>query len=182
MPAAKLRPVGPSTTTTPPVMYSQPWSPTPSTTAAAPELRTANRSPTRPRRNSSPARRSVEDGVAGDDLVLGAVAAGRRRRERRRLVRPDHQHAHRTGPCRRSRWRRRAAAGVTPARDEGAERLADACRAGSPRSCRRAGPRRRARRTTSPPSMAPTLRFSLRTGRSRRDRRHRRPGPAPRAR
>ena len=33
MPAAKLRPIVPSTATTPPVMYSQPWSPTPSTTA-----------------------------------------------------------------------------------------------------------------------------------------------------
>ena len=32
----------------------QPWSPTPSTTAVAPELRTQKRSPTRPRRNSSP--------------------------------------------------------------------------------------------------------------------------------
>ena len=50
MPAAKLRPVGPSTTTRPPVMYSQPWSPTPSTTAVAPELRTQNRSPTTPRK------------------------------------------------------------------------------------------------------------------------------------
>ena len=29
MPAAKLRPVRPRTTTVPPVMYSQPWSPTP---------------------------------------------------------------------------------------------------------------------------------------------------------
>src|SRR5690606_40463352 len=44
MPAAKLRPVLPITTTMPPVMYSQPWSPTPSTTAMAPELRTAKRS------------------------------------------------------------------------------------------------------------------------------------------
>ena len=33
MPAAKFRPVVPSTTTIPPVMYSQPWSPTPSMTA-----------------------------------------------------------------------------------------------------------------------------------------------------
>ena len=33
IPAAKLRPVLPSTTARPPVMYSQPWSPTPSTTA-----------------------------------------------------------------------------------------------------------------------------------------------------
>src|SRR5581483_5625134 len=40
MPAAKLRPVRPSTTTVPPVMYSHPWSPVPSTTALAPELRT----------------------------------------------------------------------------------------------------------------------------------------------
>ena len=54
MPAAKLRPVGPSTTTTPPVMYSQPWSPTPSTTAVAPELRTQKRSPACPRRKISP--------------------------------------------------------------------------------------------------------------------------------
>ncbi len=48
MPAAKLRPIGPSTATVPPVMYSQPWSPTPSTTAVAPELRTQKRSPARP--------------------------------------------------------------------------------------------------------------------------------------
>ena len=55
MPAPKLRPVRPSTTTRPPVMYSQPWSPTPSTTATAPELRTAKRSPTTPRMKASPA-------------------------------------------------------------------------------------------------------------------------------
>ena len=54
MPAAKLRPVDPRTRTVPPVMYSQPWSPTPSTTAVAPELRTQNRSPTLPRRKTSP--------------------------------------------------------------------------------------------------------------------------------
>ena len=54
MPAAKLRPVLPSTTTRPLVMYSQPWSPTPSTTAVAPELRTANRSPAMPLKNASP--------------------------------------------------------------------------------------------------------------------------------
>ena len=50
MPAAMFRPVGPRITTRPPVMYSQAWSPTPSTTADAPELRTEKRSPTRPRR------------------------------------------------------------------------------------------------------------------------------------
>ncbi|KAA6423348.1 MAG: hypothetical protein FRX49_06800 [Trebouxia sp. A1-2] len=36
---------GPKHTTAPPVMYSQQWSPTPSTTAMARELRTANLSP-----------------------------------------------------------------------------------------------------------------------------------------
>ncbi|CPU64061.1 Uncharacterised protein [Mycobacteroides abscessus] len=35
-------------------MYSHPWSPTPSTTSVAPELRTPKRSPTRPRRKISP--------------------------------------------------------------------------------------------------------------------------------
>ena len=54
MPAAKLRPVRPSTTTTPPVMYSQPWSPTPSTTADAPLLRTQKRSPATPWKYASP--------------------------------------------------------------------------------------------------------------------------------
>ena len=55
IPAATLRPVGPRMTTRPPVMYSQAWSPTPSTTAVAPELRTQNRSPTTPRTKISPA-------------------------------------------------------------------------------------------------------------------------------
>src|ERR1700761_7801841 len=55
IPAAKLRPVTPSTTTVPPVMYSQPWSPQPSTTATAPELRTAKRSPATPWKYASPA-------------------------------------------------------------------------------------------------------------------------------
>jgi hypothetical protein len=36
MPAPKFLPVPPRMTTTPPVMYSSPWSPTPSTTALAP--------------------------------------------------------------------------------------------------------------------------------------------------
>ena len=48
IPAAKFFPVFPSITTLPPVMYSQPWSPTPSTTAVAPELRTQKRSPATP--------------------------------------------------------------------------------------------------------------------------------------
>ena len=48
MPAAKFTPVRPSTATRPPVMYSQPWSPTPSTTRVTPELRIAKRSPACP--------------------------------------------------------------------------------------------------------------------------------------
>ncbi len=55
MPAAKFLPVGPSTTTRPPVMYSQPWSPTDSTTAFTPLLRTQKRSPAMPRMYASPA-------------------------------------------------------------------------------------------------------------------------------
>src|SRR5216683_7058351 len=55
IPAPKLIPTRPSTTTTPLVMYSQPWLPTPSTTAIAPEFRTANRSPARPAANNLPA-------------------------------------------------------------------------------------------------------------------------------
>ena len=54
MPAAKLRPVLPSTATVPPVMYSQPWSPVPSTTAVAPDRRTAKRSPATPLKKASP--------------------------------------------------------------------------------------------------------------------------------
>ena len=48
MAAATLRPVRPRMTTQPPVIYSSAWSPQPSTTAVAPELRTAKRSPAWP--------------------------------------------------------------------------------------------------------------------------------------
>src|SRR3954464_15057353 len=69
MPAAKLRPVAPSTTARPPVMYSQPWSPTPSTTAEAPELRTEKRSPAIPgkdaRRDAAPHARGEKGGPDG---------------------------------------------------------------------------------------------------------------------
>src|SRR2546426_10052572 len=54
IPAPKFRPTGPSTTTTPAVMYSQQWFPAPSMTAAAPQLRTANPSPARPAADSFP--------------------------------------------------------------------------------------------------------------------------------
>mmetsp|Transcript_18873 Transcript_18873/g.47877 ORF Transcript_18873/g.47877 Transcript_18873/m.47877 type:complete len:225 (-) Transcript_18873:4340-5014(-) len=54
MPAPKFLPVPPRMTATPPVMYSQAWSPTPSTTARAPELRTQKRSAAMPRKYASP--------------------------------------------------------------------------------------------------------------------------------
>ena len=54
IPAPKLAPIRPRITATPPVMYSQPFDPQPSTTTEAPELRTANRSPARPLANRQP--------------------------------------------------------------------------------------------------------------------------------
>lgn len=54
MPAAKFLPQRPSTTTLPPVMYSQQWSPAPSATAVAPLFLTQNLSPTEPLMYSSP--------------------------------------------------------------------------------------------------------------------------------
>ena len=71
MPAAKLSPTGPRITAVPPVMYSQPLEPQPSTTASAPELRTAKRSPAWPAANSLPGGRAVEHGVADDGVVVG---------------------------------------------------------------------------------------------------------------
>ena len=54
MPAPKFAPMLPRITATPPVMYSQPLEPQPSTTAHAPELRTAKRSPARPAAKRDP--------------------------------------------------------------------------------------------------------------------------------
>ena len=48
IPAAKFLPISPSISAIPPVMYSHPWSPTPSTTAVAPEFLTQNLSPAIP--------------------------------------------------------------------------------------------------------------------------------------
>ena len=79
MPAAKWRPVWPSTTTTPPVMYSPPWSPTPSTTAVAPEWRTANPLPGHAPEVAFAPDGAVEHGVTDEDVVVGIEAAlGRR--------------------------------------------------------------------------------------------------------
>ena len=54
MPAAKFLLVFPRITAQPPVMYSQPWSPTPSTTTVAPEFLTQKRSPATPAINALP--------------------------------------------------------------------------------------------------------------------------------
>ena len=96
MPAPKLGPMPPRMTTTPPVMYSQPWAPTPSTTADAPLLRTANRMPARPTRCSRPP-------VAPYRQALPAMASSAARSSERRPPagpRPCRP----TGPCPRSRW------------------------------------------------------------------------------
>ena len=71
IPAAKLRPVRPSTTTMPPVMYSQPWSPTPSTTAEAPGVAHREALAGEPAEERLAGRRAVEHRVADDDALLG---------------------------------------------------------------------------------------------------------------
>ena len=54
IPAPKLAPMLPKITATPPVMYSHPFDPQPSTTTFAPEFLTAKRSPARPEANRKP--------------------------------------------------------------------------------------------------------------------------------
>ena len=54
IPAAKLSPTSPSITTLPPVIYSHPFDPHPSTTAPPPEFLTANLSPALPEANNLP--------------------------------------------------------------------------------------------------------------------------------
>ena len=99
MPEPKLAPTGPRTTTIPAVIYSQPCSPTPSTTASAPLLRTAKRSPARPAMKSSPlvapyrtvfpARTSPRREAAGPAVMAIAPAAQALARHNRLLRRPD---------------------------------------------------------------------------------------------
>ena len=78
MPAAKLRPVSPSTTTTPPVMYSQPWSPRPSTTVDGAGVAHGEALARHALEIGLAGDGAVEDGVADDD-VLGRLAPGLRR-------------------------------------------------------------------------------------------------------
>ena len=54
IPAAKLSPTGPKIIVIPPVMYSQPFDPQPSTIAGPPEFLTANLSPAFPDAKSFP--------------------------------------------------------------------------------------------------------------------------------
>jgi len=89
MPAAKLRPAWPSTTTVPPVMYSQPWSPTP---RRRQQRRSCARQNAHQRRHGNSTRHGshIKHRVADDDVVfrldLRALA------DRQQCVRP-------TGPC-----------------------------------------------------------------------------------
>ena len=81
--------------TWPPVMYSQPWSPTPSTTASAPRVADREALARQAAEERAARRRAVERRVARDHVLVGARArvarpAGRRSRRRR-------------GPCPRSR-------------------------------------------------------------------------------
>ena len=56
-------------------MYSQPWSPTPSMTAQAPELRTQKRSRGAAAEEGLAAGRAVQDDVADDDVLAGTNVA-----------------------------------------------------------------------------------------------------------
>ena len=74
-PAPKFRPVGPSTTTRPPVMYSHPWSPTPSTTAIGAGVAHAKALPHLAPDEHFAAGCAIEDDVARNDLLLGRERA-----------------------------------------------------------------------------------------------------------
>ena len=115
MPAAKLRPVRPSTTTRPPVMYSQPWSPTPSTTAQRAGVAHGEALAGEPAEERPPGGGAVQHGVADDHVLLGA--------EPRAAPAGAPTPRRPTGPCRCSRWSRRAAQNVTPGRQPGGEAL-----------------------------------------------------------
>ena len=72
-------PSGPSTTTRPPVMYSQPWSPTPSTTAFDAAVAHAEALARHAAEIDFAGGRAVERDVADDDVLLGDEGRSRRR-------------------------------------------------------------------------------------------------------
>ena len=161
MPAAKLRPVGPSTTTRPPVMYSQPWSPTPSTTADhagvadARSARRPARGRTRGPRSRRRARRCRRSRCPRPRSVAASAADARRATPPESPL-PDvvvgvalqrERHA-------RGRARRRSSGRPSPGR--------------RPSPCRRPGPSAPCRRAISPESSPPTARFLFSIGRSAR--------------
>ena len=131
----------------PPVMYSQPWSPAPSTTATAPEFRTAKRSPARARAVELAARRAVEAGVPEQVRIAAHV-------RRRTTTRCDR----RPSTCRRRRSPRRQGE-LDAGREERAEALPGA--ASEPRTDAAGGAASPKRYATSPPSRAPTARSAF---------------------
>ena len=80
MPAPKFAPVSPKITVIPPVIYSQPFEPQPSTTTEAPEFRTQNLSPARPFANNFPAvapYKTVFPIIVLSDGISGLASGGR---------------------------------------------------------------------------------------------------------
>ena len=90
----------------PPVMYSSAWSPAPSATDGGAGVAHAEPLPHDAAQVDLAGRRAVGDDVAADHVVLG--------HERRRLGADGPRARRRTGPCRRSRSRRRSAAASCP--------------------------------------------------------------------
>ena len=78
MPAAKFWPTGPRITAVPPVMYSQPLAPQPSTTVTAPELRTREPLARLAGGEQLAGGRAVQAGVADDGVGLGRRQVRRR--------------------------------------------------------------------------------------------------------
>ena len=138
----------PRTTTVPRVMYSQAWSPTPSTTATS--RRSCAPRIARPRpRHSRARRRSRRRGRC--------CPTARARRHRRAAARS--RSGRRTSTCRRSRSPRRRDASSTPA-VRNAPKLwpAEPSKRARTRPCGGPGPTPRAMR---PPSRAPTARSAF---------------------
>ena len=95
MPAAKFSPVRPRTTTRPPVMYSHPWSPTPSHDGVRAGIAHAEALARKAGHIRLAARRAVERNVADDDVFarIKSTALGREDDQvcrRRALFRNNH--------------------------------------------------------------------------------------------
>ena len=75
-------PIGPSTTPTPPVMYSNAYFPAPSTTMVAQELRSADALPNAPFDEDAPAGGAVANRVAAERELAATIDGDRAERER----------------------------------------------------------------------------------------------------